>query len=146
MFLSFLPQSGFVQQANSAGQKTVGFAPASLILTNYFIASDWGVSSTKHMSLELCELKRSRVGKLLLYINNEQYSDILAILDLYRLKSGIEIGPYSDTKLSSGLNTLITCALEIINSSKGCKQIQQEFLSVLQAAESENKNIIFLAE
>jgi len=29
-----LPRSGFVQQGNKAGQKTVGFAPASLILTN----------------------------------------------------------------------------------------------------------------
>jgi hypothetical protein len=35
--LLFLPLSGFVQQVNSAGQKTVGFAPASLILTNYFL-------------------------------------------------------------------------------------------------------------
>ncbi|WP_426370030.1 hypothetical protein [Pseudocolwellia sp. HL-MZ7] len=98
------------------------------------------------MSLELCEFKSSRVGKLLLYINDEQYPDILDVLELYRLKSGIVIDQYSDTELSSGLNILITCALEAINSSTGSKQIQQEFLSVLQAAESENKSIIFLGE
>ncbi|MGP1831856.1 hypothetical protein ACTTBA_02130 [Shewanella frigidimarina] len=37
VFLSFLPQSGFVQQEIKQGQKTVGFAPSSLILTNYFL-------------------------------------------------------------------------------------------------------------
>jgi hypothetical protein len=31
-----LPRSGFVQPAVKQGQKTVGFASSSLILTNYF--------------------------------------------------------------------------------------------------------------
>ena len=96
------------------------------------------------MSLELFELKRDRPGKLLLDLNDEQYQSIADILELYRLKSGIVIDEYSDTKLSSGLSVLITCTLEIINLNNGGKQIQQDFLSVIQAAESENKNIIFL--
>jgi hypothetical protein len=36
--LSFLPQSGFVQQAIQQGQKTVGFCSFVAILPNYFIA------------------------------------------------------------------------------------------------------------
>ncbi len=98
------------------------------------------------MSLELCEFKRCRPGKLLLYINDKGYQDIVDILELYRSKSGIVIDQYSDTKFSSGLSVLINCTLEVMNSSKDCKLIQQEFLSVLQAVESENKSIIFLGE
>ncbi len=96
------------------------------------------------MSLELFELKRSRPGKLLLYINSEQYYDLVDIFELYHLKSGIIIDPYSDTKLNSGLSVFINCVLEIMDLSNNIKPIQQEFLSILQAAESENRNIIFL--
>ena len=98
------------------------------------------------MSLELCELKRGRAGKLLLNVNNNQYQNLISVFELYRSKSGITIDEYTDTKLSSGFTCLIDSVHEIIKINNGDLSIHNELLNVLNKAKTDKINIIFLGE
>jgi len=98
------------------------------------------------MSLELFELKRDRAGKLLLDINSKQYQDLADVFELFRTKTGILIDECTDTKLRSEISFLIEVVKNIISSTKGNLQIYKDLLCVLQMAESENKNVIFLGD
>jgi hypothetical protein len=98
------------------------------------------------MALDLHIMENGQPKEWIYSIDSEKWALFEEAFEIFRAKSGLVIDQYSDTKFSSGLQNLIDVLKSVAPEFGENSILFSEFISVLEATESKDKNVIFVGD
>jgi len=98
------------------------------------------------MALDLHIMENGQPKEWIYAIDSEKWSILNEAFAIFKTKTGLVIDQYSDTKFSSGLQNLIDVLKSVAPKYGKNAELFSEFIAVLESAESNGKNIIFVGD
>jgi hypothetical protein len=98
------------------------------------------------MALDLHIMENGQPKEWIYSIDSKKWALFEEAFEIFRAKSGLVIEQYSDTKFSSGLQNLIDVLKSVAPEFGENSILFSEFISVLEATESKDKNVIFVGD
>ena len=98
------------------------------------------------MALDIHIMQNGQPKEWIYSIDSEKWLLFKVAFEVFKAKTGLTIDQYSDTKFSSGLQILIDVLKSVAPQNGKSAELFSEFISVLDSAASNGKNIIFVGD
>lgn len=98
------------------------------------------------MALDLYIMENGQPKEWIYAIDSEKWSLFNGAFEIFKAKTGLVIDQYSDIKFSSGLQNLIDVLKSVAPKYGKNAELFSGFIIVLESAESDGKNIIFVGD
>ena len=98
------------------------------------------------MALDLHIMENGQPKEWIYAIDSAKWSILNEAFEVFKSKTGLVIDQYSDTKFSSGLQNLIDVLKSVAPKYGKNAELFSELIAVLELAESNGKNIIFVGD
>ena len=105
-----------------------------------------GFSGKEYMALDLYILENGQPKEWIYSIDYEKWSLFEEAFEIFKAKTGLTIDQYSDTKFSSGFQTLIDVLKSVAPRYGKSAELFSEFITVLDTALRNGKNLIFVGD
>jgi len=105
-----------------------------------------GFSGKEYMALDLYILENGQPTEWIYSIDSEKWSLFEEAFEIFKAKTGLTIDQYTDTKLSSGFKTLIDVLRSVAPRYGKSAELFSEFITVLDTALRNGKNLIFVGD